>query len=137
MLCDETAIVGVMKQADKATGELKETTIEFGKDTLNQGNGAPQGRILMAKCRKSRAPARRLMMSGEAPEMKMMSRGAPEMEMMSRGAPEMNMMSCATAVAAPKMMRMAEVESDGIAERLAALSNTANESKRKEKKVSD
>jgi len=34
VLCDETAIIGVLKQADKATGELRETTIKFGKEAL-------------------------------------------------------------------------------------------------------
>ena len=31
VLCDETALVGVMKQTVKATGEVQETNIEFGK----------------------------------------------------------------------------------------------------------
>lgn len=34
MLCDHTAIVGVMKQANKATGELQESEIKFGKEAL-------------------------------------------------------------------------------------------------------
>lgn len=32
VLCDLTAIVGVQKQADKATGELVESTIKFEKE---------------------------------------------------------------------------------------------------------
>ena len=34
VLVEETAIIGVLKQADKVTGELTESKIEFGKDTL-------------------------------------------------------------------------------------------------------
>jgi hypothetical protein len=34
VLCDETAIIGVMKQTNKTTGELKETSIKFGKEAL-------------------------------------------------------------------------------------------------------
>ena len=32
VLCDETAIIGVMKQTDTATGELKEAKIAFGRE---------------------------------------------------------------------------------------------------------
>ena len=31
VLCNQTAIVGVMKQKDKVTGELQESTIKFSK----------------------------------------------------------------------------------------------------------
>ena len=31
VLCEETAIVGVMKQENKTTGEVQESTIKFGK----------------------------------------------------------------------------------------------------------
>lgn len=31
VLCDETAIIGVMKQKNQSTGELKESTIKFTK----------------------------------------------------------------------------------------------------------
>ena len=34
VLCDETAIVGVMKQTDKSTGELQTSTIKFTKSTF-------------------------------------------------------------------------------------------------------
>ena len=34
VLCDHTAIVGVMKQTNKATGELQESEIKFGKEAL-------------------------------------------------------------------------------------------------------
>ena len=30
-LCDDTSLVGVIKQKDKASGEVKEMTVEFGK----------------------------------------------------------------------------------------------------------
>lgn len=32
ILCDETAIIGVMKQADKNSGEMQETMIEFSRE---------------------------------------------------------------------------------------------------------
>ena len=32
VLCDATAIIGVMKQTDNVSGELQETTIKFGKE---------------------------------------------------------------------------------------------------------
>ena len=38
ILCDETAIIGVMKQANKASGEMQETTIEFSREQIQ----APQ-----------------------------------------------------------------------------------------------
>ena len=31
VICDVTAMVGVMKQENKATGEMQETIIKFGK----------------------------------------------------------------------------------------------------------
>ena len=34
VLCEETAIIGVLKEENKATGELQESTIAFGKDAL-------------------------------------------------------------------------------------------------------
>ena len=34
VLCKETAIVGVQKQTDSVTGELKESTIKFGRSEL-------------------------------------------------------------------------------------------------------
>ena len=34
VLCDETAIIGVMKQENKTTGEMQETTIKLGKSEL-------------------------------------------------------------------------------------------------------
>ena len=34
VLCDQTAIVGVLKQTDKATGELQTSTIKFTKSTF-------------------------------------------------------------------------------------------------------
>jgi len=30
-LCDETALIGVIKQTEKATGEVKEFDVKFGK----------------------------------------------------------------------------------------------------------
>ena len=33
VLCDQTAIVGVLKQTDKQTGNLQTSTIEFTKST--------------------------------------------------------------------------------------------------------
>ena len=57
VLCDETAIIGVMKQTDKATGELKETTIQFGTDSLighmppyNQSFGCGAQQRMLEKC---------------------------------------------------------------------------------------
>ena len=38
MLCEETAIVGVCKQPDIATGELVESTIKFGKESIEVSN---------------------------------------------------------------------------------------------------
>ena len=32
VLCDETALVGVIKQTDKVSGEVKEITVEFGRN---------------------------------------------------------------------------------------------------------
>ena len=40
ILCDETAIVGVMKQKDKAAGEMQETTIEFSREKAPEPNNA-------------------------------------------------------------------------------------------------
>ena len=34
VLCDATAIIGVMKQTDKASGQLQEKTIKFSKEAL-------------------------------------------------------------------------------------------------------
>ena len=34
VVCDETAIVGVMKQANKATGEPEESVVKFGRETF-------------------------------------------------------------------------------------------------------
>ena len=33
VLCDQTAIVGVLKQTDKSSGDLQTSTIEFTKST--------------------------------------------------------------------------------------------------------
>jgi len=35
VLCEETAIVGVMKQSDKVSGELQETEIKFGREAVS------------------------------------------------------------------------------------------------------
>lgn len=43
MLCDHTAIVGVMKQTNKATGELQESEIKFGKEALPDEQDAAGG----------------------------------------------------------------------------------------------
>ena len=43
MLCDHTAIVGVMKQTNKATGELQESEIKFGKEALPDEDGPAGG----------------------------------------------------------------------------------------------
>ena len=32
VLCDETAMIGVLKQTEKATGELQETHIDFNRE---------------------------------------------------------------------------------------------------------
>ena len=37
MLCDQTAIVGVLKQMNLNAGELKEITINFGKENFESG----------------------------------------------------------------------------------------------------
>lgn len=36
VLCDQTAIVGVMKQENKSTGEVKQVDIKFGTESLQQ-----------------------------------------------------------------------------------------------------
>ena len=33
VLCDQTAIIGVLKQQDKATGEMQESIVNFSKET--------------------------------------------------------------------------------------------------------
>ena len=72
VLCDTTAIIGVMKQADKVTGELIESTIKFGKEAQavngggrggfrgGGGGGGGVGGMLRRKCRKAVAPAMRM-----------------------------------------------------------------------------
>jgi len=52
VLCDATAIVGVMKQTNTSTGELREATIAFGKESVQSepdtfGFGGP---VMMARC---------------------------------------------------------------------------------------
>ena len=37
-LCDDTALVGVIKQQDKATGELKEMTVNFDRKEVQEAN---------------------------------------------------------------------------------------------------
>jgi len=53
VLCDETAIIGVMKQNNKITGELKETIIKFGKEALTDNMFAhhqPQMKMRLYAC---------------------------------------------------------------------------------------
>ena len=38
MLCDDTAIVGVMKQKDKSSGEMIEVDLKFAKETVHVDN---------------------------------------------------------------------------------------------------
>ena len=43
VLCDETAIIGVMKQKVKATGEVQEFNVEFGRTQSSFQSQQPQG----------------------------------------------------------------------------------------------
>ena len=38
VLCDETAIVGVQKQLNETTGEMEESTVNFGKENVQEPN---------------------------------------------------------------------------------------------------
>ena len=71
VLCKETAIVGVQKQTDSATGEMKESTIKFGKSELGGFQEDYEGiNHIMAS---------QMMFSG--PPISMCSRAAPMMKM--------------------------------------------------------
>ena len=71
VLCDQTAINGVLKQQDKATGAMQESIIKFGKEAQNQfneqkqsenrmmmflGGALPKMRMKKKKMKKSEAP---------------------------------------------------------------------------------
>ena len=93
VLCDQTAIVGVMKQTNQATGELQESVIKFGKESMPAeshhmmalggfGGGGGGGSRMMKKCKRAAPMAR----SRAAPAMAMMRSASPEMMMMEKSA---------------------------------------------------
>ena len=57
-LCDETALIGVVKQTDKVTGEIKEVNVEFGKNKIDiPARPHYMGAPLKCRSRAAAAPA--------------------------------------------------------------------------------
>ena len=126
-MCDLTAIVGVSKHTEKATGELIETQIKFAKESLasNDHSFAPhmmfsaapmRGRAMAGapRMRKSAAPSGMMMkgMQGgggppQAMAMCAMPMAPPGGASMMRGGPPPNMApQMMKSSAAPEMMMM-------------------------------
>ena len=68
VLCNLTAIVGVSKQTEKATGMLIETQIKFGKEILNSNsdNFGPQLSMISSKVKKRKMDCSGLAMKSMA-----------------------------------------------------------------------
>lgn len=103
VICDDTALVGVIKQTDKATGELKEVNVKFERNTSSQQAASQQNSMQsMSNKEKNRKKAKKMsatrglakVMAPSASssampslEKKAKGCGAPKLKGMPRGGP--------------------------------------------------